>query len=221
MIISEFNAALNSGVNQSDSAASGDFETFLAMLTTQIQNQDPLSPMAAEEFASQLASFTMVEQQTLSNQKLDMLIASMSNRNLASYSALVGQIAVHSGPFNYSGSPVQIELSGVPSSSSGSVLVVLNRFGEVVSELGDVTNDERVLWDGTDSAGRLVEPELYTAEVRSVSDNSRLDVEVATAEIIEEVQFGNQGVELLLADGTVVSETSVTRLRQSSLRPDE
>ena len=50
------------------STGSQHFETFLKMLTTQIQNQDPLSPMQADQFADQLASFSMVEQQTLTNQ---------------------------------------------------------------------------------------------------------------------------------------------------------
>ena len=42
-----------------NTTGSQDFETFLKMLTTQIQNQDPLSPMQADQFATQLGSFAI------------------------------------------------------------------------------------------------------------------------------------------------------------------
>ena len=46
-----------------NSALSSDFETFLRMLTTQLQNQDPLNPVDSADFAVQLATFSSVEQQ--------------------------------------------------------------------------------------------------------------------------------------------------------------
>ena len=39
-----------------------DFNTFLTLLTTQLQNQDPLEPLDSKEFTSQLVQFTSVEQ---------------------------------------------------------------------------------------------------------------------------------------------------------------
>lgn len=39
-------------------STNSDFETFLRMLTTQLQNQDPLKPMESTEFAVQLATFS-------------------------------------------------------------------------------------------------------------------------------------------------------------------
>ena len=47
----------------STSALTSDFETFLKMLTTQARYQDPLEPLDSQEYASQLAQFSMVEQQ--------------------------------------------------------------------------------------------------------------------------------------------------------------
>ena len=44
---------------------SSDFETFLKMLTTQMQNQDPLNPVDSTDYATQLATFSSVEQQVL------------------------------------------------------------------------------------------------------------------------------------------------------------
>ena len=45
----------------STSAISSDFETFLKMLTAQMENQDPLNPLDSQDFATQLATFSGVE----------------------------------------------------------------------------------------------------------------------------------------------------------------
>ena len=52
-----------------------DFSQFLSLLTVQLQNQDPLSPMETNEFTNQLVAFTGVEQQINTNQKLDDLVS--------------------------------------------------------------------------------------------------------------------------------------------------
>ena len=39
---------------------SSDYETFLKMLTVQMQNQDPLNPVESSDFAAQLATFSSV-----------------------------------------------------------------------------------------------------------------------------------------------------------------
>ena len=50
---------------------SSDFETFLKMLTVQMENQDPLNPTDSSEYAMQLATFSGVEQQVLTNDLLN------------------------------------------------------------------------------------------------------------------------------------------------------
>ncbi len=51
-----------------------DFAQFLTLLTTQLQNQDPLSPMDSNEFTNQLVQFSQVEQAINTNTKLDNLV---------------------------------------------------------------------------------------------------------------------------------------------------
>ena len=53
------------------SVLSSDFETFLKMLTTQLENQDPLNPIDSTDYAVQLATFAGVEQQVLTNDLLE------------------------------------------------------------------------------------------------------------------------------------------------------
>src|SRR5688572_32958290 len=57
---------------------SGDYTNFLTLLTAQLKNQDPLSPMDATQFTQQLVQFSAVEQQINGNKKLDQLIGLQS-----------------------------------------------------------------------------------------------------------------------------------------------
>src|SRR5258705_9410724 len=50
------------------------FQTFLTLLTTQLQNQNPLEPLDTNQFTQQLVQFAGVEQQLKSNDQLKSLI---------------------------------------------------------------------------------------------------------------------------------------------------
>jgi flagellar basal-body rod modification protein FlgD len=57
-----------------DSTLAGNFQTFLTLLTTQLQNQNPLDPLDTNQFTQQLVQFAGVEQQLKSNDQLKSLI---------------------------------------------------------------------------------------------------------------------------------------------------
>lgn len=192
---------------------SGDFETFLRMMTTQIQNQDPLSPMEADQFASQLAAFSMVEQQTLTNQKLDAILSGMTRNGLAGYSELVGRVAVHQNAFEFSGSPIDLEIGKLGTLEGNAKVVIVDATGEIAAELGIGAGQMKVTWNGEGLNGQPVNPGQYGAMIRQSSDDAVSDVPVSTAAIVEEVRFGNGEAELLLADGTVIRESWVSKLR--------
>src|SRR2546430_16214955 len=52
----------------------GNFDTFLTLLTTQLQNQNPLDPLDTNQFTQQLVQFAGVEQQLKSNDQLKSLV---------------------------------------------------------------------------------------------------------------------------------------------------
>ncbi len=84
---------------------SSDFETFLRMLTTQMQNQNPLEPMEASDFAVQLATFSGVEQQVRTNE----LLARLATRQgLAEMAGWVGREALTPAPVHLDGAPRQL-----------------------------------------------------------------------------------------------------------------
>src|SRR3546814_344036 len=72
----------NSAPSKSDSSFSkltGDLNNFLTLLTTQLQFQDPMSPLDTHEFTNQLVLFSGVEQQIQQNQNLEQLITLQKN----------------------------------------------------------------------------------------------------------------------------------------------
>ena len=65
------------------SQITSDFDTFLKLLTTQMTNQDPLNPVDSTQFATQLAQFSAVEQQTKTNSLLQGLTSQMALLGMA------------------------------------------------------------------------------------------------------------------------------------------
>ena len=73
---------------------SADFNAFIKMLTAQVKNQDPLKPIDSTEFATQLATFSSLEQQVLTNSKLSEI-----SSNLGAVTCLRLQTLLGNGPW--------------------------------------------------------------------------------------------------------------------------
>src|ERR1700738_1100812 len=75
----------------------GNFQTFLTLLTTQLQNQNPLSPLDTNQFTQQLVQFASVEQQLKSNDQLAKLVALQQTAQSTQALTFVGKTAVVDG----------------------------------------------------------------------------------------------------------------------------
>ena len=62
-------------INAGTTMLASNFETFLSLLTSQLRNQDPLSPVDSNQFTAQLTQMAGVEQQLLPNELLKSLVA--------------------------------------------------------------------------------------------------------------------------------------------------
>jgi flagellar basal-body rod modification protein FlgD len=91
-------AAAAPGTTGASTAASGNaltsltsnFQDFLGMLMTQLQNQDPTSPMDTNQFTQELVQFSGVEQQINTNASLTQLIQLTQSSQIEQSAALVG-----------------------------------------------------------------------------------------------------------------------------------
>ena len=74
----------------SDAKLKDDLNKFLNLLVTQLKHQDPLDPMDATEFTSQLVQFASVEQQIHQNANLEKLISLQQGSQISSLVNYIG-----------------------------------------------------------------------------------------------------------------------------------
>ena len=90
-----------SGSSSTDASGVPDFtsnfNTFLTLLTTQLKNQDPLSPMDTDQFTNQLVMFSQVEQQIKTNSQLGTLISDGASSEAISALPMVGRTIEYNG----------------------------------------------------------------------------------------------------------------------------
>lgn len=151
-------------------ALSSNFGDFLNMLMTQLQNQDPSSPMDSNEFTQELVAFSGVEQQINTNNSLTSLIQLTQAGQVMQGASLTGkQVQVQSNQIplqNGAGSVQFTTLAAEPvaiaiADSSGNII----RTASLTSQPG--TNSWT--WDGTSDSGAKLPDGAYNIAVEGVS----------------------------------------------------
>ncbi len=207
-------AANQTGNAATDKAAvNSDYDVFLKLLTAQIKNQDPLSPMSSDDFSSQLAQFSGVEQQVRTNDLLEALGEQMSVMGMGEMATWIGLDARAAAAASFDGSPISISPNPV-ASADRAVLVVRDSSGNEVQRQDFTPSTDEIQWAGVDENGAPFANGLYTFEVESYSG----DELIATnkAEIysrVLEAKSRNGETILVLEGGVEVPSTSVSALR--------
>jgi flagellar basal-body rod modification protein FlgD len=200
----------------SDTAAAkitSDYTTFLKMLTTQLQNQDPLNPIESSDYAVQLATFSGVEQQTRTNQLLETLGGQFSVLGMAQMAGWVGQEARVDAPVWMDGDPVTLS----PNPAAGAdraTLVVRDSRGTVVSRQDIPPTADAYVWTGLGIDGLPLSQGQYTLSLESYRGEEMLtQTPVEHYARILEAQGGAAGTMLLLEGGARVRADAITALR--------
>ena len=212
-ILSNYATSQTASTASGTSALSSDFETFLKMLTTQMQNQDPLNPIESSDYAVQLATFSNVEQSVRTNQLLEAMQQQFGIMSMSQLAGWVGQEARAAGPVYVDGQPVT--LSPNPAATADRVmLVVRDSSGTIVSREEIPVSADAYEWTPLDATGAPLPQGLYTVSAESYYDDSLLmtnDVE-HYARILE-ARGGLNGTRLVLSGGVEIAATDITALR--------
>lgn len=199
---------------EASDALSSDFETFLLMLTTQMENQDPLNPIESQDFAVQLATFSGVEQQVRTNDLLESLAGGLGASGLAQLAGWVGMEARSTAPALFDGAPLTLALDSAPGADSA-VLVARNTFGIEVSRQETPLGQNTIEWAGTAQNATPLPAGQYSFTLESYSAGEILDVSaVASYARVTEARQGLNGVEVVLEGGVVVPSEQITALRE-------
>ncbi|MCD8497227.1 MAG: hypothetical protein LRZ85_03580 [Alphaproteobacteria bacterium] len=151
-----------------------DFDDFLVLLTTQLQNQDPLSPMDTTEFTNQLVAFAGVEQQINTNQKLDDLVALELS---GAFSTALGYVGLNinyiSNEFAYDGSSTNRIAYAFDGEAASSKISIYNEAGDLVYQTTGTTSpgSNEFFWDGTMTNGLKAPAGTYDVKIDALSSN--------------------------------------------------
>jgi flagellar basal-body rod modification protein FlgD len=166
----------NSAAGQSKAKLDEDLNRFLTLLITQLENQDPLDPMDATEFTSQLVQFASVEQQISQNGHLEDLLNLTQTSQVSDMVNFIGNEIEYAGDlFELQGSLSKFTYSLAEKAASVDIAVrdqdgrsVFNAVGE--NDIGT----HGFVWDGTDNNG-LPQPDgPYTLIISALGPNGEI-----------------------------------------------
>lgn len=191
-----------------------DFETFLKMLTAQAKYQDPLEPLDSSEYAAQLAQFSMVEQQVLTNENLTILHGQIATSNMQLLSGLIGLEARSLAPAFFDGQPITV--SPNPAAVADTVnLVVRDADGTEVDRISLPVSADPFDWSGLDANGDLLPKGHYAFHVESWANGEMLlDELAATYAEIQEAQANGDQTIVIFAGGAAVPTDDISGLRR-------
>ncbi len=215
------NNALDFAQTTSNSAAqlASDFDDFLVLLTTQLQNQDPLSPMDSTEFTNQLVAFAGVEQQINANAKLDSLVSlNLGSSFSASLNYIGKDISYLSSEGYFDGSnPIKINYS-IDGEAVETKVNIFNEDGNLVlsQEVSSSPDNTEFIWDGKDENG--ISQPIGTYEIRvdalDGANNSLTTTTVITGKV-NGIETQN-GSTFLLVGERAVSLGSVIKVNETN-----
>lgn len=194
---------------------SSDFETFLKMLTVQMENQDPLNPVESTEYATQLATFSSVEQQVLTNDLLQAMIGQMGVGGMAQMAGWVGRDARAAMPAWFDGDPVT--LSPQPERlADRAEIVVRDAFGTVVDRFDIDPTAESATWAGTDWSGAVRPEGAYSFTTLSYQGEEVIgESPTELYARVREVRLQDGQTMLIVDGGVAVPADDVTALRSA------
>lgn len=195
---------------------SSNFSTFLTMLTTQLKNQDPTSPMDSNQFTQQLVQFSQVEQQIDTNANLKALIAqgqaqagtiatSYLGRNV---SVMNGMASLTNGAANWTyhlDAPAVATALTVTDANNRIVYIGPGQSGE---------GDHTFAWDGRDNNGNALPDGAYQLIV-TAKDGAGKDVKSHTSSsgIVSRVDVSGDVPQLVIgAMKTPIADVSAVGL---------
>ncbi len=183
------------------------------MLTAQARYQDPLEPLDSSQYATQLAQFSMVEQQVLANDRLAGLSAALATGNMAALAGWVGMEARAPAQARWAGDPIEVVAPRAPGADTATLVIETAR-GVEVARRSLPPGEDTLMWDGRDDAGSVLPYGNYSLSVES----SALGVIVAREQAqvyarVVEAQVIDGQTHLLLEGGARIAAEGVSALR--------
>ncbi|HEY2753893.1 flagellar hook assembly protein FlgD [Phenylobacterium sp.] len=195
------------------------FNTFLSLLTTQLQNQDPTAPLDSNQFTQQLVQMTSVEQQLNANDLLQKLVNNTSNGVSTAVSLIGKNVRAVSDTANLSGGQAQWTYN-LGSAASDLKVEVFDANGKLVhaEAPSDMkAGDHAFTWNGQDLNGnQLPNGGTYTLRVTATDAGGAA---IASTTYVQGLVTGvlqDSGATSITVNGGSVDWSKVTAINQAA-----
>ena len=177
--------------------------TFLKLMVTQLNNQDPFKPMENGDFLAQIAQFGSVTGLEQLNQNFESLAATITSGQALQAGSLVGREVLAPVDTGYLATGGSLRGQVVLGQSSPQVTVrITDQVGQLVREMpmgsappGPFTFN----WDGMTDLGSFAPPGRYTVSVEAIQNDSSVDLQTKLFAGVESVNLnGRDGLTLNL-----------------------
>ena len=197
------------GAQQASRARQGiadNFDAFLLLLTTQLQNQSPLDPLDTNEFTQQLVQFASVEQQIKSNEVLESLLATSRAQNVATAASFVGmRIRADGKEAQLSEGKAEWTLD-VPLNAARTTIEIRDRAGNTIAtRTGALSAGRQIFtWDGTNSIGQPAPDGRYSIRIDARDSSGQpISVNTEVEGVVDALDLEGQEPVLLIGDTRV------------------
>lgn len=161
----------NSSSSAISSSVQSEYNTFLTILTTELKNQDPTSPLDTNQFTSQLVQFSALEQNLQTNSLLQQLVTNQSQGQASSALGYLGHTVQATGDsFSLDGTSGDTTLSySLASKAQNAVMNIVNSSGQTVRQIsvGTDAGAQSETFDGNNSTGQPLAAGTYTFNVQA------------------------------------------------------
>jgi len=205
-----------SAATQAGTRLGKDFGSFLTLLTTQLQQQDPLNPLDSKEFTQQLVQFTGVEQAIATNKNLENIIASIAAQSTNGLVGYLGKDITAAGDRSTLTDGRAIWNYELGASADKTDITITDKTGKVVFKTDGATaaGNHVFTWDGRDNLGNALPDGVYKIAVSAVSANdTRIEALTSIQGRVTSVETGD-GKRTLVVDGLKVPLENVTKISE-------
>ena len=206
--------ASTSASAQDAATLTGNYTTFLSLLTAQIKNQDPLSPMDTTQWTNQLVQYSSVEQQLKANSYLEQLVNAGNAGSMNAAVSYIGKTVSADQPTStLSGGQASWEYA-LGGTASDATLTITDASGNTVwsDTAPDLTKGTHTFtWNGKDSAGNQLPDGDYTLKITAKNGDTAIDAGVGVTGVVTSAE--NDGTNVILKVGnTAVPLSSITKV---------
>ena len=195
----------------------GDFDSFLKLLTTQLQNQDPTAPLDTNQFTNQLVLFSQVEQQLQTNKNLETLIGDSSSSGIQQGLGYIGKAVDAAGDKGVLTDKSAVFAYSLPQGAATVDVSILDGTGQAVfSGTGAKTAGKNlVVWDGINSFTGAAMPDGTYQIVVTAKDakQEKIDATTYTTGRVTAAELDTDGSTILSIGDTKVAVKDVVAVR--------